>query len=97
MRLACVIGVAAACDIAREDAGPLAAIVTGPAVANMRGFDVGSTRPDVGHRNAGRAPIFTQPTDGGIPVGSDLLFLARANDTLAPVTHQHPGTQGGTP
>ena len=29
MRLACVIGVAAACDIAREDAGLLAAIVMG--------------------------------------------------------------------
>jgi hypothetical protein len=36
--LACVMGVAAACDIAREDAGLLAAIVFGLAVANMRGL-----------------------------------------------------------
>jgi hypothetical protein len=62
------------------------------AVANMRGFDAGLTRPDAGRRNAGGAPIFTHPADGGIPAGSDLLFLARANDALAPVTHQHPGT-----
>ena len=61
----------------------------------MRGFDVALTRPDVGRRNAGRAPIFTQPTDGGIPAGSDLLFLVRANGALAPVTYQHPGAQGG--
>ena len=60
----------------------------------MRGFDAGLTRPDVGHRNAGGAPIFTHPADGGIPAGSDLLFLVRANDALAPVTHQHPGTPG---
>ena len=44
-QLACVIGVAAACDIAREDAGLLAAIVMGLAVANMRGFDVPARRP----------------------------------------------------
>ena len=65
MQLACVMGVAAACDIAREDAGLLAAIVMGLAAANMRGFDAGLTRPDVGHRNAGGAPIFTHPADGG--------------------------------
>ena len=53
MQLACVMGVAAACDIAREDAGLLAAIVMGLAVANVRGFDVGLTRPDVGRRYAG--------------------------------------------
>ena len=61
----------------------------------MRGFDAGLTRPHPGRRYAGGAPIFTQPTDGGIPAGSDLLFLVRANGALAPVTHQHPGTQGG--
>jgi NhaP-type Na+/H+ or K+/H+ antiporter len=44
-QLACVIGVAAACDIAREDAGLLAAIVMGLAVANMPGFDVPARRP----------------------------------------------------
>jgi len=62
-------------------------MITGLAAANMRGFDAGLTRPDVGRRYAGRAPIFTQPTDGGIPAGSDLVFLVRANGTLAPVTH----------
>jgi len=44
-QLACVIGVAAACDIAREDAGLLAAIIMGLAVANMPGFDVPARRP----------------------------------------------------
>ncbi len=44
-QLACVVGVAAACDIAREDAGLLAAIVMGLAVANMDGFDVPARRP----------------------------------------------------
>jgi hypothetical protein len=61
----------------------------------MRGFDAGLTRPDAGRRYAGGAPNFTQPTDGGIPAGSDLLFLVRANGALAPVTYQHSGTQGG--
>ena len=32
-------------------------------------------------------PIFTHPADGGIPAGSDLLFLVRAHGALAPVTH----------
>ena len=44
-QLACVVGVAAACDIAREDAGLLAAIVMGLAVANIDGFDVPARRP----------------------------------------------------
>ena len=44
-QLACVIGVAAACDIVREDAGLLAAIVMGLAVANMDGFDAPARRP----------------------------------------------------
>ena len=44
-QLACVIGVAAACDIVREDAGLLAAIVMGLTVANMDGFDVPARRP----------------------------------------------------
>ena len=93
-------GSAAARGIAREDAGLLAAIVMGLAAANIRGFAVGLTRPDVGRRYAGGAPIFTHPADGGIPAGSDLLFLVRANGTLAPVTHPAPGTPApkeGTP
>jgi NhaP-type Na+/H+ or K+/H+ antiporter len=43
-QLACVVGVAAACDIAREDAGLLAAVVMGLAVANIHGFDVPARR-----------------------------------------------------
>jgi NhaP-type Na+/H+ or K+/H+ antiporter len=43
-QLACVVGVAAGCDMAREDAGLLAAVVMGLAVANMRGFDAPARR-----------------------------------------------------
>ena len=43
-QLACVVGVAAACDAAREDAGLVAAVLTGLALANMRGFDVPARR-----------------------------------------------------
>jgi len=44
-QLACVIGVAAACDIVRDDAGLIAAILMGLAVANLRIFDVPAKRP----------------------------------------------------
>ncbi len=44
-QLACVVGVAAACDIARDDAGLIAAVLMGLALANMRGFDVPARRP----------------------------------------------------
>ena len=44
-QLACVVGVAAACDIAREDSGLIAAVVMGLAVTNMRRFDVPARRP----------------------------------------------------
>jgi NhaP-type Na+/H+ or K+/H+ antiporter len=44
-QLAAVVGVAAACDIARDDAGLIAAVLMGLAVANMRGFDVPARRP----------------------------------------------------
>jgi NhaP-type Na+/H+ or K+/H+ antiporter len=44
-QLACVVGVAAACDIVRDDAGLIAAILMGLAVANLRGFDVPDKRP----------------------------------------------------
>jgi NhaP-type Na+/H+ or K+/H+ antiporter len=43
--IASVVGVAAACDIARDDTGLLAAIVMGLALANLRGFDVPARRP----------------------------------------------------
>jgi NhaP-type Na+/H+ or K+/H+ antiporter len=44
-QLAVVIGVAAACDIVYDDAGLIAAIVMGLAVANIRAFDVPARRP----------------------------------------------------
>jgi hypothetical protein len=44
-QLACVVGVAAVCDIVRDDAGLIAAILMGLAVANLRAFDVPAKRP----------------------------------------------------
>jgi NhaP-type Na+/H+ or K+/H+ antiporter len=44
-QLACVVGVAAACDIVRDDAGLIAAILMGLAVANLRAFDIPDKRP----------------------------------------------------
>jgi NhaP-type Na+/H+ or K+/H+ antiporter len=44
-QLACVVGVAAACDVGREDAGLIAAVLMGLAVANLRGFDIPARRP----------------------------------------------------
>ena len=44
-QFACVVGVAAACDIARDDAGLIAAVLMGLALANLRGFDVSARRP----------------------------------------------------
>jgi NhaP-type Na+/H+ or K+/H+ antiporter len=44
-QLAAVIGMAAACDLLREDAGLLAAIFMGLALANRHGFDIPARRP----------------------------------------------------
>jgi NhaP-type Na+/H+ or K+/H+ antiporter len=44
-QLAAVVGVAAACDIVRDDAGLIAAILMGLAVTNMRVFDIPDKRP----------------------------------------------------
>ena len=44
-QLAAVVGVAAACDIVRDDAGLIAAILMGLAIANLRVFDVPTRRP----------------------------------------------------
>ena len=44
-QLAAVVGVAAACDVVRDDAGLVAAVMMGLAVANMRGFDAPARRP----------------------------------------------------
>ena len=44
-QLAVVVGVAAGCDIFHDDAGLIAAIVMGVAVANIRYFDIPARRP----------------------------------------------------
>jgi NhaP-type Na+/H+ or K+/H+ antiporter len=44
-QLATVVAIAAACDIVRDDAGLIAAVIIGVAMANMRGFDIPSRRP----------------------------------------------------
>lgn len=44
-QLACVVGVAAGCDIIRDNAGLIAAVLMGIAVTNMRAFDVPVRRP----------------------------------------------------
>ena len=44
-QLATVVGVAAACDIVRDDAGLIAAVLMGLAVANLRVFHVPAKRP----------------------------------------------------
>jgi hypothetical protein len=44
-QLACVVGVAAVCDSLHDDAGLIAAILMGLAVANLRAFDVPAKRP----------------------------------------------------
>ena len=44
-QLASVVAVAAACDVVRDDAGLIAAVVMGLAMANLRGFDTPARRP----------------------------------------------------
>ena len=44
-QLAAVVGVAAVCDIARDDAGLIAAVLMGLALANMRGIGIPARRP----------------------------------------------------
>ncbi|MGW2613842.1 cation:proton antiporter [Streptomyces sp. NPDC001500] len=44
-QLAAVIGVAAFCDVLRDDTGLIAAVMMGLAVANLRGMDVPARRP----------------------------------------------------
>jgi NhaP-type Na+/H+ or K+/H+ antiporter len=44
-QLASVVAVAAGCDVIRDDAGLISAVVMGLAVANLRGFDIPARRP----------------------------------------------------
>lgn len=45
VQLAAVVGVAAACDVARDDTGLIAAVLMGLAVANLPGVGVSTRRP----------------------------------------------------
>lgn len=45
VQLAAAVGVAAACDIARDDTGLIAAVVMGMALANLPGLDLPARRP----------------------------------------------------
>ncbi|MFD4693099.1 cation:proton antiporter [Streptomyces sp. NPDC058463] len=45
VQLAAVIGMAALCDVLRDDTGLTAAVIMGLAVANLRGIDVPARRP----------------------------------------------------
>ena len=59
-------------------------------------FAASLTRYEVGHRYAAGEAISTCLAHGGIPAGSDLLFLVQANGTLAPVTRTStPAAQDG--
>lgn len=44
-QFAVVVGVAAGCDIVHDDAGLIAAVIMGVALANMRSFDIPARRP----------------------------------------------------
>ncbi|HKB36106.1 MAG TPA: cation:proton antiporter [Gemmataceae bacterium] len=44
-QLACVVGVAAVCDVFRDESGLVAALLMGLAVGNLRAFDVSARRP----------------------------------------------------
>ena len=48
------------------------------------------TRPALTARYTAGARITTQPSDGGIPPATDLLFLISPEGTLIPVTTSHP-------
>ncbi|NUO56050.1 MAG: sodium:proton exchanger [Hamadaea sp.] len=45
VQLAVVVGIAAVCDVLRDDSGLFAAILMGLALANMRAFDISGRRP----------------------------------------------------
>lgn len=45
VQIAAVIGVAAACDVLREDTGLISAVVMGMAMANLPGLDIPARRP----------------------------------------------------
>ena len=81
-QLACVVGVAAACDIVRDDAGLIAAVLMGLAVANLRAFHV----PD-------RRPFFETPPPSPPPRRCHRRPLAHRRRRLQRPGRHHPGGQ----
>jgi hypothetical protein len=53
-------------------------------------FTVALTHPALTARHTAGARITTQPSDGGIPPATDLLFLINPEGTLIPVTTSRP-------
>ncbi|GAA2804310.1 cation:proton antiporter [Kitasatospora sp. CM 4170] len=53
-------------------------------------FGTSLTRPALARRYAQGAPVVTRPGAEGVPAGHDLLFLVRADGSLAPVTEGGP-------
>ncbi len=54
------------------------------------------TRYEVSRRHAAGVTISSGPAHGGVPAGSDLLFLVRTDGTLAPVTRTRtPAAENG--
>jgi hypothetical protein len=59
-------------------------------------FGAELTRYDVGQRYASGARVVNRPADGGVPAGTELLFLVRADGKLIPVTRADtPAPQSG--
>ncbi len=94
----------ASADLAGSVEGPLYRLgarqpshgVVAPYTGGQTLFAASLTRYQVGRRYAAGETISTRPAHGGIPAGSDLLFLVRANGTLAPVTRTStPAAQDG--
>jgi hypothetical protein len=61
-----------------------------PYIAGETLFDPALTRPALATRYTTGAHITTQPSDGGIPPATDLLFLINPEGTLIPVTASRP-------
>lgn len=84
----------AAADLAGSVEGPVYRLgarlpshgVVAPYTGGETLFDARLTRYEVGRRHAAGGTISTWPAHDGMPVGSDLLFVVRADGTLAPVT-----------
>jgi len=81
-----VLAGSAECPVYRLGARLPSHGVVAPYTGGETLFGTSLTRYDIDQRYARGARICTRPADGSIPAGSDLLFLVRADGTLAPVT-----------